>query len=437
MGWRLLFNGIKPITTTETDVMSAEPNSDKDQNSPPLDYVILVALTISTVALSTDVMLPALGMVGEAFALSNINDTQYVVSVFFVGFALGQLVVGPLSDSLGRRPLVLWGYGLFLVGCALSIFASTWSVMLIGRFLQGLGAAAPRIVTVAMVRDDYKGRMMAKIMSVVMAVFIIVPALAPALGQGLIYFGGWRMAFVGLVLVALPTAIWFMLRMPETLPQDRRLPFSISTIAHGLGVIFRTRVTMGYTIAGGLLFGLFLGYLSTAQQIFQTSFNKGDWFALYFGMAALSIGSASFLNSRMVMMLGMRRLSHGAVTLFTVTSTSFLALMWLSLGGVPPFFAFMIWLLVSFFFIGIMFGNVMALAMEPLGKFAGLGSAFIGAASTAISLPFGWVISDRYDGTVYPLVTGFALLGAASLVVMLWTDHANNDQNNTIETEQS
>ena len=437
MGWRLLFNGIKPITTTETDVMSAEPNSDKDQNSPPLDYVILVALTISTVALSTDVMLPALGMVGEAFALSNINDTQYVVSVFFVGFALGQLVVGPLSDSLGRRPLVLWGYGLFLVGCALSIFASTWSMMLIGRFLQGLGAAAPRIVTVAMVRDDYKGRMMAKIMSVVMAVFIIVPALAPALGQGLIYFGGWRMAFVGLVLVALPTAIWFMLRMPETLPQDRRLPFSISTIAHGLGVIFRTRVTMGYTIAGGLLFGLFLGYLSTAQQIFQTSFNKGDWFALYFGMAALSIGSASFLNSRMVMMLGMRRLSHGAVTLFTVTSTSFLALMWFGLGGVPPFWAFMIWLLVSFFFIGIMFGNVMALAMEPLGKFAGLGSAFIGAASTAISLPFGWVISDRYDGTVYPLVTGFALLGAASLVVMLWTDHANNDQNNTIETEQS
>ena len=437
MGWRLLFNGIKPITTTETDVMSAEPNSDKDQNSPPLDYVILVALTISTVALSTDVMLPALGMVGGAFALSNINDTQYVVSIFFVGFALGQLVVGPLSDSLGRRPLVLWGYGLFLVGCALSIFASTWSVMLIGRFLQGLGAAAPRIVTVAMVRDDYKGRMMAKIMSVVMAVFIIVPALAPALGQGLIYFGGWRMAFVGLVLVALPTAIWFMLRMPETLPQDRRLPFSISTIAHGLGVIFRTRVTMGYTIAGGLLFGLFLGYLSTAQQIFQTSFNKGDWFALYFGMAALSIGSASFLNSRMVMMLGMRRLSHGAVTLFTITATSFLALMWFGLGGVPPFWAFMIWLLVSFFFIGIMFGNVMALAMEPLGKFAGLGSAFIGAASTAISLPFGWVISDRYDGTVYPLVTGFALLGAASLVVMLWTDHANNDQDNTIETEQS
>lgn len=417
--------------------MPTQQDPKTDPNNPPLDYVILVALTISTVALATDVMLPALGMVGEFFALSNINDTQYVVSVFFVGFALGQLVVGPLSDSVGRRPMVLWGYALFLVGCVLSIFASTWSVMLIGRFLQGLGAAAPRIVTVAMVRDDYKGRIMAKIMSVVMAVFIIVPALAPALGQVLIYIGGWRMAFTGLVLVALPTAIWFMLRMPETLPKDRRLPFSWPTITHGLGVIMTTRVTMGYTIAGGLIFGLFLGYLSTAQQIFQTSFNKGDWFAVYFGMAALSIGSASFLNSRMVMRMGMRRLSHRAVALFTLTSASFLALMWFGLGGVPPFWAFMLWLLVSFFFIGIMFGNVMALAMEPLGKFAGLGSAFIGAASTAISLPLGWVISDRYNGTVYPLVTGFALLGAAALVVMLWTDYSNTDQSQNIEAGQS
>ena len=392
------------------------------QDNPPLDYVILVALTISTVALSTDVMLPAMGLLGSAFDLANINDTQYVVSVFFLGFALGQLVVGPLSDSVGRRPVVLWGYGLFLLGCVLSIFASTWPMMLVGRLLQGLGAAAPRIVTVAMVRDDYKGRMMAKIMSVVMAVFIIVPALAPALGQVLIYMGGWRMAFTGLVLVALPTALWFMVRMPETLPQDRRLPFSIAAIAHGLGVIFKTRVTMGYTIAGGLIFGLFLGYLSTAQQIFQTSFNKGDWFAVYFGMAALSIGSASYLNSHMVMMMGMRRLNHGAVTLFTLTSCCFLALMVMGLGGVPPFWVFMIWLLISFFFIGIMFGNVMALAMEPLGEFAGLGSAFIGAVSTAISLPLGWVISDRYNGTVYPLVMGFAFLGAAALVVMFWTD---------------
>ena len=394
----------------------------ENQSNPPLDYVILIAFTIATVALATDVMLPALGIMGQAFDLANINDTQYVVSVFFIGFALGQLFVGPLSDSTGRRPVVLGGYGVFLLGCVISIFASTWAMMLVGRFLQGLGAAAPRIVTTAMVRDDYKGRMMAKIMSVVMAVFIIIPALAPSLGQVLIYFGGWRMAYWGLVMVALPTALWFMVRMPETLPKARRLPFSFVTIAKGLGVIVKTRVTMGYTLAGGLIFGLFLGYLSTAQQIFQTSFEKGDYFALYFGMAALSIGSASFLNSRMVMMLGMRRLNHIAVTGFTLWSSGFLTIMIMAWGGVPPFLAFMIWLLVAFFSIGIMFGNVMALAMEPLGDFAGLGSAFVGALSTLVSLPLGWVISDAYDGTVYPLVIGFASLGFTALMVMRWTD---------------
>ena len=406
------------MKSTHHDKTNAKANT----SDPPLDYIILIAFTISTVALATDVMLPALGMMGQAFDLSNMNDTQYVVSVFFLGFALGQLVVGPLSDSTGRRPVVLWGYGVFLVGCGLSIFASSWTVMLIGRFLQGLGAAAPRIVTTAMVRDDYKGRMMAKIMSVVMAVFIIVPALAPSLGQVLIYLGGWRMAFWGLVMVALPTAIWFMVRMPETLPVHRRLPFSVGTIVNGLSVIVKTKVTMGYTIASGLVFGFFIGYLSTAQQIFQTSFNQGDWFALYFGMAALSIGSASFLNARLVMMMGMRRLSHLAAGAFTLWSGLFLGLMALWLGGVPLFWVFMVWLLVAFFFIGIMFGNLMALAMEPLGDFAGLGSAFVGALSTVISLPLGWVISAGYNGTIYPLVIGFASLGLLAWLVMVWTD---------------
>lgn len=402
--------------------MPTEPRNQENQRNPSLEYLILTALTISTVALATDVMLPALEIMGRAFALDHINDAQYVVSVFFLGFALGQLVVGPLSDSYGRRPVVLWGYALFLLGCLLSVFATTWSVMLVGRFLQGLGAAAPRIVSVAIIRDDYKGRMMARIMSIVMAVFIIVPALAPALGQVFIHIGGWRMAFWGLVMVALPSALWFMVRMPETLPAHRRLPFSIATITHGLKVIVKTKTTMGYTIAGGLVFGFFLGYLSTSQQIFQTSFNKGEWFAFYFGLAALSIGSASLLNSRMVMMMGMRRLCHLAARGFTCWSAGFLALMWLWLGGVPDFWAFMAWLLVAFFFIGILFGNIMALAMEPLGEFAGLGSAFVGAMSTMISLPLGWVISDAYDGTIYPLVTGFAVLGLMAWLVMLWTD---------------
>jgi DHA1 family bicyclomycin/chloramphenicol resistance-like MFS transporter len=404
-----------PIASTPTD-QHASPSQ------PSLGYLVLIAFTISTVALATDVMLPAMSLIGHHFALQNMNDTQYVVSTFFAGFAIGQLVVGPLSDSFGRRPVIIWGYVLFLMGCALSILASSWAMMLIGRVLQGLGASAPRIVAVAIVRDEYKGRIMARIMSVVMAVFIIVPALSPALGQAMIYLGGWRAAFLGLVMVALPTMLWFMARMPETLHQDRRRPFSISSILKGLVVIINTRVTLGYTCASGLAFGLFLGYLSTAQQIFQTTYITGDYFALYFGLAALSIGGASFFNSRLVMWLGMRRLSLMAVIGLSLWSGGFLILMTQSLGGMPSLLIFMIWLLAAFFCIGIMFGNLMALAMEPLGDFAGLGSAFVGALSTMISLPLGWMISDAYDGTVYALVTGFTVLANAAWLVMVWTD---------------
>ena len=391
--------------------------------TPTPQYITLLALTIATVALATDVMLPALGLMGQAFHLSQINDTQYVVSVFFLGFALGQFVVGPLSDSLGRRPVVLWGFALFILGCVISIIAETWSMMLIGRFLQGLGASAPRVVSVAIIRDDYEGRVMARIMSIIMAIFIIVPTLAPSLGQMLIYLGGWRMAFWGLVLVALPNAIWFFIAMPESLDKAKRIPFSLGNIGHGLGVILRNPVTMGYTIASGFIFGPFLGYLSTTQQIFQTTFDKGDYFALYFAVAALSLGSASLFNARLVMRMGMRRLSTIAIIGLTVWSMMLVVIFNYAYSGMPDFTLFMLWLLVTFLFLGILFGNLTALAMEPLGAFAGLGSAFVGALSTLISLPLGWMVSDLYDGTVMPLVAGFASLGFVTLIVMMGTEY--------------
>lgn len=391
--------------------------------TPTPQYITLLALTIATVALATDVMLPALGLMGQAFHLSQMNDTQYVVSVFFLGFALGQFVVGPLSDSLGRRPVVLWGFALFILGCVISIIVETWSMMLIGRFLQGLGASAPRVVSVAIIRDDYEGRVMARIMSIIMAIFIIVPTLAPSLGQMLIYLGGWRMAFWGLVLVALPNAIWFFIAMPESLDKAKRIPFSLGNIGHGLGVILRNPVTMGYTIASGFIFGPFLGYLSTTQQIFQTTFDKGDYFALYFAVAALSLGSASLFNARLVMRMGMRRLSTIAIIGLTVWSMLLVVIFNYAYSGMPDFTLFMLWLLVTFLFLGILFGNLTALAMEPLGAFAGLGSAFVGALSTLISLPLGWMVSDLYDGTVMPLVAGFASLGFVALIVMMGTEY--------------
>ncbi len=390
---------------------------------PIAEFVILLAMMVSIVAMATDVMLPALDIMGRDLGVSDANDTQLIISALFLGFAAGQVVAGPVSDSIGRKPVIYGGYLVFIVGCLMSIFATSFAVMLAGRVLQGLGAACPRIVTLALVRDGYEGRAMARIMSIVMAVFIIVPAIAPAIGQGVIMVSGWRATFVLLLALAVVSFAWFAVRQPETLPAGSRRVFSLSGIMAGLSEACGFRAAVGYTVAAGFIFGAFLGYLSSAQQIFQVAFDTGEYFPLYFGVAALAIGSASICNSQLVMRLGMRLLTRRALIGSVAVSLCFLVPVVL-MDGVPPLWLFMGWLLANFFCVGIMFGNFNALAMEPLGHMAGLGAALVGSLSTFISLPLGWAVGNSFDGGVLPLVAGFALLGLASLVVMAWAERA-------------
>ncbi len=394
---------------------------------PLAEFVVLLALMVSIVALATDVMLPALDVIGRDLGVQDANDAQLVISSLFLGFAIGQLFVGPISDRYGRKPIIYTGYILFTVGCLICIFATSFNAMLIGRALQGLGAASPRIITIALVRDGYEGRAMAKIMSIVMAVFIIVPTIAPAIGQGLIYFGGWRATFILLLILAAICFVWFGVRQPETLPSDKRRDLSFATIANGVAEFFQIRPAIGYTLTTGLIFGPFLGYLSSAQQIFQTVFGAGQMFAFYFGVAALAIGFASIVNSQLVMSMGMRPLSRWAMTGLTVLSSTFLILV-LLYDGVPPFFMFMTWLLLSFFCIGIMFGNFGALAMESIGHMAGLGAALHGFLATMIGLPLGWAIGKSFDGGVTPIVAGFAIIGVLSIPILFWIERQGLDK---------
>ena len=385
------------------------------------EFVTLLALMISMVAMATDIMLPALGIIGQDLHVTDPNDTQLVVSSLFAGFAVGQMFAGPISDSIGRKMTIYIGYFIFITGCVISVTATSLDAMLFGRVLQGLGAAAPRVITVALVRDSHQGRAMARIMSIIMAIFILVPAIAPAIGQGLIAFSDWHGTFYFLIVIAVISLVWFWIRQPETLPEAARVPFSVSRILLGIKEICGYRMAVGYALSAGCVFGGFVGYLSTAQQIFQTTYALGTLFPLYFGMAALAIGSASICNSRLVMRFGMRLLSRRALIALTMMSGAFLVPT-LLFGGIPPLWMFMVWLLGTFFCIGMLFGNFNALAMEPLGHMAGLGAALIGSVSTLLSLPLGWLVGFLYDGSVLPLVGGFALLGLISFGLMTWTE---------------
>ncbi len=385
------------------------------------EFVTLTALIISLVALSIDIMLPALQQIAGDLGAPRANDSQLIVSALFAGLAAGQIVYGPLSDSIGRKPASHAGLVLFILGCLMSILATSFAVMLAGRVLQGLGAAGPRSVIIALVRDQYEGRAMARIMSLVMAVFIMVPALAPGIGQVILMIAHWRAIFGFLLAVAAISLVWFALRQPETLAPERRVGFSPSRIVLAVRETCGNRVAFGYTLASGLIFGAFVGYLNSAQQIFQIQYGLGALFPLYFAVLALAIGGASLVNARLVMRHGMRRLSAWALGMLTGLSLAFLVPATLA-GGAPPLWALMAYLVVAFFCIGMLFANFNALAMEPLGHIAGVGAAVVGSLTTLISMILGGAIGQAYDGGVLPLVAGFALLGLAAIAVMRWIE---------------
>jgi len=376
---------------------------------------------MSLTALSIDTMMPALPIIGSELGLQNTNDRQLIISVIFLGMAVGQLFFGPLSDKTGRKPAIYIGYVVYIAGSLLSIFAVGFPMMLGGRLLQGIGISAPRAVTLALVRDRYAGRMMARVMSFVMTVFILVPMLAPSLGQAIMGFAGWRGIFVSFVVIALITLVWFAWRMPETLAPEQRAPFSLQHILDATLVILKDRTALGYTISAGLVGGAFLGYLNSAQQIFQEQYALGAFFPILFGIISISIGLASFLNARLVMHFGMHLLVQWPLRIILVLAMVVLVVAQLT-AGLPPLWLVMAYLMLTFFCIGILFGNQNALAMEPLGHLAGIGAAVVGSLSTLIQMPLGTIIGQNYNGTIFPLVLGIAILTGLSIFVVRWAE---------------
>ena len=260
---------------------------------------------------------------------------------------------------------------------------------------------------------------MARIMSVIMMIFILVPAIAPAMGQGLLYLGSWRLVFLLYIAYALVITLWLFLRMDETLPPEKRIPFTVSNLLHGLREVIGNRVTMGYMACMGICLGSFLGYLNSAQQIFHTQFNTGDMFTVYFGMLALVLGVASLTNSRIVQKYGMFYICLRAFIAIVAASAIFLiahavtdVTLWM----------FLLYAAMLFFNFGLVFGNLNAIAMEPMGHIAGMAAAIIGAVSGIVSMAIGGIIGQLYNNTLIPMTLGFLILGTVSIGLVLWAE---------------
>jgi DHA1 family bicyclomycin/chloramphenicol resistance-like MFS transporter len=380
------------------------------------EFVSLMALYVALTAMSIDMMLPALSLIGSDLHVVDINHTQYIISALFAGFTFGQVLYGPISDSFGRKRTVYSGLVIFLIGNILSITATNFEIMLLGRVFQGFGVAAPRIVSLAIVRDLYKGREMARVMSVIMTIFILAPVLAPGLGQLILLFVSWQVIFLVFIAAGLIATIWTYFRLPETLKKEDCHAFEIRNIWNAFCKVANNKITLGYTVCSGIIFGALIGYLNSSRQIFQDYFQVGKLFPLFFGISALAIGGASLVNSSIVRRFGMKIICHYALIVMIILSVVFLPITIIHPYDVP-LGQFMIFAVIMFFCVGLLFGNLNALAMEPMGHYAGTASAFVGSVSSAISVIIGTCIGQSYNNTLMPIISGFLILAIMAFVV--------------------
>ncbi|HYF53804.1 MAG TPA: multidrug effflux MFS transporter [Salinarimonas sp.] len=383
------------------------------------EFVGMVAGLMALNALAIDIMLPSLQQIGAALAVQDENSRQAVLSAYLVGFGAGQLLIGSVSDRYGRRSVLIAGLAVYVAAALLCAAAPSFQALLLGRLVQGLASAAPRVVTTSVVRDCYGGRRMASVMSLAMTVFMAVPVLAPSIGQAITLFASWRAIFGFLTVYGVVMLVWVAWRLPETLsPEDRR-PVTPRGVLAAYAEVLGTRRTLGYALAGGTVFGAMFGFLTSAQQVFTEVFRIGPYFPLAFAGVALAMSASSFLNARLVGRYGMRRLSHGAVTAFALLSAAMAGLAW---TGHLAFVPFMMLLAGLMFLVGMVFSNFNALAMEPQGHVAGTAASAIGSVSTLVGATVGSGIGQAYDGTLVPMATGYLLLSLVTLAIVAVTE---------------
>jgi len=383
------------------------------------EFVGLIAALMAMNALGIDSMLPALPAIGEALHIPNENQRQWIIAAYVFGFGSMQLVYGPMADRFGRKPILITSMSLFVVTSIVAACAWDFQSIIIARVLQGISAAASRVLAISIVRDRYSGRQMARVMSLSFIVFLAVPILAPSIGQLILLFWPWRGIFLLLAAFAALVAIWAGLRLPETLhPEDRR-PLSVAKVASAIRLVLGNRYSLGYTLASTALFGALMGFIVSAQQIFADIFRLPREFPLVFAGIAAAMGVASYTNSRIVERLGTRLVSHSALLGFILFSGIHTGI---AATGHETVLTFALLQAATMGCFGLAGSNFGSMAMEPVGHIAGTASSIQGFTSTLGGAALGITIGQNFDGTTLPLALGYLVLGLVSLAIVAITE---------------
>ena len=390
-------------------------NNVSDPAMRPGEFVAFVAALMAVNALGVDLMLPALADIGHQLNIATANHRQWIITAYMLGFGVGQLVYGPLADRFGRRPILLSTLAGFVGASVFAAGSQTFAALLGARVLQGLMSASTRVLAVAIVRDRFSGRQMARTLSVAQMIFFLVPIMAPSIGQLLLGIGPWRFIFYALAGFAAFVLVWSIARLRESLPAERRSPLSLASLGEAYRLTLTNRFSAGYALAASMTFGGIIAFVSSAQQIFVDEFGAGERFTVLFAVCAFSMGCASFANSRLVERLGTRLISQSAVLALIALSVLHLGVIAV---GRESLVTYMVFQALSMTCIGLCGSNFGAMAMEPVGHIAGTASSIQGFITSVGAVIVGSLIGQSYNGTTYPLAIGYLAIGLAVLAVV-------------------
>jgi MFS transporter, DHA1 family, multidrug resistance protein len=389
------------------------------------ELIVFLAMAMALSALGIDLLLPAFPQIRTEFGLApGSTQVSRFITAYFVGLASGQLLIGPLADRFGRRPLLRAGMVLYVVGATLTVVAPSFGLLLLARFTWGIGAAGGRVLAVAIIRDRFVGAAMARTMSLIMAVFIIVPVVAPALGAVMLRFLDWDQLVVLNMLAAVLMLTWSV-RLEETLTPQRRRSLRPRELGSAVVHVMRHPRSGPLVVAQAVLFGGFASYLSTSEVVYSDVFDRAAMFPLLFGGMALAMGMATLVNSRVVERIGLHRMLRIDLVGYLLGATLLVASVIAASGGAPPAF-YPVVLAVLLCNHAMIIPNMNARAMEPMGHIAGLASAVNGAVLVGGGALLGAVFDRAFDGTILPLAMAF--LATGMVVALLLRLSESRDQ---------
>lgn len=384
------------------------------------ELIALLAMLMATIAFAIDAMLPALPAIGAEINPADPQRAQLVIAAFVTGMGVGTLFAGPLSDAFGRRTIAVGGSAIYIAAALYAATASDLTALLFARAAQGLGAAGPRVVTLAIIRDLFSSRQMARISSLVITVFTLVPVFAPTVGAGIAWAFGWRAIFLAFGVFSLIATTWLLTRLPETLAPERRRPFTLAKLAAGIREVFGSRQVVLAIVVQTLMFGILFSALLSTQAVFGGIYSKTESFPLWFGLMAAISATSSLLNATVVVRFGMRSvIKWGLIVQSTVTLTFLSAQLTLWHGAAPPFAAAFLFMTSLFYLIGFGIGNLNAIALEPMGHMAGMASSVIAATSTVASIFLAAPVGQAFDGTMIPLTLAELVFCVTAFLLVL------------------